>query len=181
MIWVWIIIVAIFVWMVYVFNTLIILRNHIKESFSEIDVQLKRRYDLIPNLVETVKGYAQHEKVVFEKVTEARAEAIKAKSVKAKEKAENELAKSVKSLFAVAENYPELKASGNFKKLQDALTETENKIEVSRRVYNKYVKEFNIKFEIFPNNLLVNMFGFNKKDYFQAKEEEKENIKVNIN
>src|SRR3989344_5796927 len=147
-------------WLITTYNRLITLKNRMKEAWADIDVQLKRRYDLIPNLVETVKGYAAHESGVFEKVTEARTRAMGAKSVKEHAEAENFLAGTLKTLFAVSENYPTLRASENFQKLQDELTDTENKIQASRRFYNGNVLEINNKIESFPTNIIAGIFGF---------------------
>src|SRR3989338_2452922 len=155
--WIIIIVLAvIIIAFIGIYNSLISLKNRSDEAWSDIDVQLKRRYDLIPNLVDTVKGYAKHEKELFEKVTQARADAINAKTIKGQEKAENALTETLKSIFAVAENYPDLKASENFGKLQDELADTENKIEASRRFYNANVRDLNIKIEIFPSNVIAN-------------------------
>jgi len=160
-----------------IFNSLVRLRVRSEEAWSDIDVQLKRRYDLIPNLVKTVKGYAKHERKVFEKVTEARANAIKAQGVGEQEKAENMLTGALKSLFAVAENYPDLKASTNFLELQRELTDTENKIEAARRFYNANVRDLNIRIEGFPSNVVAGMFGFKKKQLFEIEESQKEAAK----
>jgi LemA protein len=174
-----VIIVILILWIIVVFNTLIRGKNRTEESWSDIDVQLKRRYDLIPNLIETVKGYAQHEKQVFEKVTQARAQAMQAQNPTQQAEAENQLTNTLKSLFAVAENYPQLKASENFAKLQDELTDTENKIQASRRFYNGNVRDFNIKIQVFPNNLIAGMLKFSKFDFFEiADATERENVQV---
>lgn len=165
-------------WVVAVYNGLIRLRNRAKEAFSDIDVQLKRRYDLIPNLVETVKGYAAHEKDLFEKVTAARTRAMGAQTVKEKGEAENALSGTLKSLFAVAENYPQLRAAENFLELQRELTDTEDKIQASRRFYNTNVRDLNIKIETFPASLIANIFGFKQMDFFGADENSKEPVKV---
>ena len=165
-------------WVVLVYNSLITLRNRTKEAWSDIDIQLKRRYDLIPNLVETVKGYATHERELFEKVTQARTAAMGAKSVQEKGRAENMLSGTLKTLFAVAENYPQLKASENFAKLQDELSDTENKIQSARRFYNGNARDFNIKQEVFPANLIAKNFGFKKAEFFEIEEGEKEPVKV---
>ncbi len=167
-------------WIAAAYNGLVSLVNQTKNAWSDIDVQLKRRYDLIPNLVEVVKGYAKHEKSVFEDVTKARSAAMGAQTVADKEKAENVLSGALKSLFAVAENYPTLKASDNFSKLQDSLTETENNIESSRRFYNANVRDLNTKIQTFPTNLIANMFGFKSQDFFQAAESDKEAVKVSM-
>ncbi len=160
------------------YNGLIRLRNRVDEAWSDIDVQLKRRHDLIPNLISTVKGYAAHEKELFEKVTEARARAMGAGSATEKAEAENMLSGTLKSLFAVAENYPDLKANQNFLELQRELTDTEDKIQAARRFYNSNVLDFNTKVQVFPTNIMAGMLNFTKRDFFQAAEEEKENVKV---
>ena len=174
-----IILILIVVWFIGIYNSLIRKRNQVKEAASDIEVQLKRRYDLIPNLVETVKGYASHEKQVFENVTAARAQAMSAQGFKEKAKAENSLSNTLKTLFAVAENYPELKANANFLDLQRELADTENKIQAARRFYNSNVLEFNTKIETFPSNIVANLFRFEKAEFFEAeKPEEKEPVKV---
>lgn len=165
-------------WAVLTYNSLIALRNRTRESWSDIDIQLKRRYDLIPNLVETVKGYATHERELFEKVSQARAAAMGAKTIGEKGKAENMLSGTLKTLFAVAENYPQLKASENFLKLQDELSDTENKIQAARRFYNGNARDFNIKQEVFPANLIAQFFKFEKVEFFEIEAKEKEAIKV---
>ncbi len=173
-----IILIVLVVWAVAIYNGLIRLKNRVDEAWSDIDVQLKRRHDLIPNLVNTVKGYAAHEKEVFEKVTEARTQAMGAQSADDKAKAENALSGTLKSLFAVAENYPDLKANQNFLELQRELTDTEDKIQAARRFYNGNVRDFNIKIEVFPTNIFAGMLHFSKRDFFQADESEKENVNV---
>ncbi len=172
------VIVVAIIWMIGVYNGLIRLRNRTDEAWSDIDVQLKRRYDLIPNLVETVKGYAKHEKELFEDVTKARSSAMQAQGPEAKGKAENMLSSTLKSLFAVSENYPELKANENFAKLQDELSDTENKIQAARRFYNGNVRDFNTKIQVFPNNTIAGMMKFKKYDFFEAEEGEKKNVEV---
>jgi len=172
------IIVVIAVWIIAMYNGLIRLRNRVDEAWSDISVQLKRRYDLIPNLVNTVKGYAAHEKEVFEKVTEARTRAMGAGTAGDKAQAENMLSGALKSLFAVAEAYPDLKANQNFLELQRELTDTEDKIQASRRSYNGNVRDFNIKIEIFPSNLIAGMLNFTKREFFGIDEGEKEPVKV---
>ena len=175
------IIVAIIVlWLVFTFNRLITLKNRTSEAWSDIDVQLKRRYNLIPNLVETVKGYATHERELFEKVTKARTMAMQAQTVKEKGEAENMLSGTLKSLFAVAENYPDLKASTNFLELQRELRDTEDKIQASRRFYNTNVRDLNIKVESFPTNIVAGLLGFKKRDFFEAEGGEREVPKVNF-
>lgn len=175
---IFIIVVIIIVWLIAVFNRLVTLKNRTKEAWSDIDVQLKRRHDLIPNLVETVKGYAAHEKEVFEKVTEARAKAISAQTLTEKGQAENMLSGALKSLFAVAESYPELKASQNFLELQRELTDTEDKIQAARRFYNGNVRDLNTQIETFPTNAIAGMFGFQKVEFFEIGEAEREPVSV---
>jgi len=173
------IIVLIILWLIAVYNSLIRLKNRVKEAWSDIDVQLKRRYDLIPNLVETVKGYMKHEEGVLIKVTEARASAMKAQGIAEKGKAENMLSETLKSLFAVAESYPDLKASQNFLQLQDEISDTENKIQASRRFYNGQVRDFNTKIEVFPTNMIAGMLHFKAFDFFEIGDaKERENVQV---
>jgi len=178
----WIIVIvvaAIIFWIVATYNRLISLKNRAAEGWSDIDVQLKRRYDLIPNLMETVKGYAKHEEGVFSKVTEARTRAMGAQGIEEKGKAENMLTGALKSLFAVAESYPDLKASANFAKLQDELADTENKIQAARRFYNGMVRDLNTLIETFPANIVANMFKFAKREFFEIENEAaKQNVKV---
>ena len=153
------------------YNSLVRLNVRANEAWSDITVQLKRRYDLIPNLVNTVKGYAQHESGVFEKVTEARANAMNAQGVQETAKAENQFSDTLKSLFAVAEAYPDLKASQNFQVLQAELVDTEDKIQASRRFYNGVVRDFNTKRTVFPTNIFAGLLGFNKdKEFFELDE-----------
>lgn len=167
-----------------IYNKLIRLRNTVKSSWSDIDVHLKKRYDLVPNLIETVKGYAAHEKSVFEKVTEARSMAIqaKAKTPAGRAKAENMFAETLKSLFAVAEAYPELKANANFMQLQSQLKELEDNIEYARRYYNAVVRDFNILIESFPSNIIAGMFSFKQEEFFEleAPEAERKPVKVSF-
>jgi LemA protein len=166
-------------WAVLSYNRLIILKNRTKEAWSDIDVQLKRRYDLIPNLVETVKGYAGHEKELFVKLAEARSGAMKATGVKEKAEAENVLASTLKTLFAVTENYPQLRAADNFLALQSELSDTENKIQAARRFYNSNVMELNTRIEIFPASLIASTFNFQKMDFFEiAEPSQKEPVQV---
>ena len=174
-----IVVVLVLLWVILNYNSLVVLKNRAKEAWSDIDVQLKRRYDLIPNLVETVKGYATHEREVFEKVTEARSVAMNAQGMQAKGDAENMLSGTLKSLFAVSESYPELKASQNFMALQEELTDTEDKIQAARRFYNTNVRDLNIKIESFPANLLASTFGFKQMELFQTQNEaEKQPVSV---
>jgi LemA protein len=155
-----------------VYNALVKLRMRVKNSWSQIDVQLKRRYDLIPNLVETVKGYASHERETLEAVTQARNMAINAGSVKEQAQAENMLTGALKSLFAVSEAYPDLKANQNFMQLQEELTSTENRISFARQHYNDTVESYNTKIQSFPQNVLAGMFGFREEDFFELEEPE---------
>lgn len=171
-----IIVLIVFVWSLY--NGLVTSRMRVKESWSGIDVQLKRRSNLIPNLVESVKGYAKHEKSVFENVTKARSQLMKAGDPKEAAQADNMLTGALKSLFAVAEDYPELKASDNFKHLQEELSDTETKIAASRQFYNTNVLDYNTKIKVFPNVLLANTFGFTAETFFEAEESAKEPVKV---
>jgi LemA protein len=152
------------------YNSLVRTKIRVEEAWSDITVQLKRRYDLIPNLVNTVKGYAKHEKEVFEKVTEARANALNAQGVQETAKAENQFEQALKSLFAVAEAYPQLRASENFQSLQNELTDTEDKVMASRRFYNGAARDLNIKIDTFPSNIIANMFGFKKREFFEVDE-----------
>jgi LemA protein len=166
------IIVLILLWAIFAYNRFIVFINRAKEAWSDIDVQLKRRYDLIPNLVATVKGYASHESTAFENVTKARAAAISASNVADKGKAENMLTGALKSVFAVAEAYPDLKANQNFLDLQTQLTDTEDKIQAARRFYNGNVRDLNIAIEAFPGNLIASTFHFAKMELFALDEEE---------
>ena len=172
------IIVLVILWIGGTYNGLVKLKNRAKEAWADIDVQLKRRYDLIPNLVEIVKGYAAHEKEVFEKVTEARTRAMGAQTIKEKGEAENFLSGTLKTLFAVAENYPDLKASTNFLELQRELTDTEDKVQAARRFYNGNVRDLNIQIESFPANLIASTLGFRKMDFFEIGEAERETTKI---
>jgi len=160
------------------YNGFVVLKARIQEALSGIDVQLKRRADLIPNLVETVKGYAKHEKTVFSEVTKARSSLMKADTLEKRAQANDMLTGALKSLFAVAEAYPELKASENFKDLQRQLEDTEDKVAYSRQFYNANVLEFNAKAQMFPSNLIANMFNFKPFEFFAATEEEKKKINV---
>lgn len=172
-IYVWIIVAivaVIILWLIVTFNGLVTRKRRVDEAWSDIDVQLKRRYDLIPNLVEAVKGYLQHEKGVLEKVTQARAAAMGAQTPEEHGKAENMLTGALKSLFAVSENYPDLKASQNFLQLQDELSDTENKIQAARRFYNGNVRDYNIAIEQFPSNLIAGPFGFKPRVFFEITE-----------
>lgn len=167
-----VVLLALFVWATY--NGLVTLRVRVDEAWSDINVQLKRRLDLIPNLVETVKGYAKHEKGVFEAVTEARSAVMKAKGVKQTAEAENQFEGALKSLFAVAEAYPDLKASQNFVELQQELVDTEDKIQASRRFYNGGVRDLNTKIQTFPANVVAAMFSFKSREFFDVDDSERE-------
>lgn len=172
------------VWLIAIYNGLVKLRNRTNEAWSDIDVQLKRRYDLIPNLIETVKGYAAHEKGVLENVTKARTAAMNAEQSgdpKEVAQAENMLSGTLKTLFAVSENYPDLKASDNFMELQRELRDTEDKIQASRRFYNANVRDLNIKVQSFPANLVAGPLGFNEREFFELEEPEaKDPVKVSF-
>lgn len=171
--------VAFFLFLVGIYNSLVNLRNRCDNSWAQVDVQLRRRYDLIPNLVETVKGYAKHEREVFQNVTEARANAINAGTVKEQGRAEGILTGALKSLFAVVENYPELKANQNFLMLQEELAGTEGKVAYARQFYNDTVMKFNTKIQVFPSNIIANMFNFKEREYFEIEgPEAKEPVKV---
>jgi len=164
--------------LVFIYNGLIKLRNQVDEAWSDIKVQLKRRYDLIPNLVNTVKGYATHEKEVFEKVTQARSQAMQAGTMQDQLEKENLLSGALKSLFAVSESYPELKANQNFLQLQADLTDTEDKIQAARRFYNGNVRDFNTKLQVFPTNIIGNMLGFKTYEFFEIEASEEKNPEV---
>ena len=164
------VVAVIVLYVVVAYNRLVRLRNRIENAWSQIDVQLKRRYDLIPNLIETVKGYAAHEREVFQKVTEARTKAINASTVGEQGQAENMLTGALKSLFAVAENYPELKANQNFLMLQEELAGTESKIAYSRQFYNDTVMTYDTTREVFPSSLIAQWFKFPEKEYFEIEE-----------
>lgn len=167
------------IWFVAIYNGFVRLVNRVKEAWADIDVQLKRRYDLIPNLVETVKGYASHEREAFEKVTKARAMAMGTQGIDEKGKAENALTGALKSIFAIAEAYPQLRAVESFTNLQNELADTENKIQAARRFYNTNVRDLNIKTDSFPSNIIAKIFNFQKAEFFQLEEgEAREPVKV---
>jgi LemA protein len=171
---------AVVVWLIWTYNSLVTLKNRVNEAESDIDVQLKRRYDLIPNLVEAVKGYAKHEREVFLKVTEMRSKAMQAEGFEEKAKAENMLSQALKSLFAVAENYPDLKANENFKHLQEELVDAEDKIMAARRFYNSNVRDLNTKIESFPTNLIADWLKFSSRPLFEAEEAASGPVKVSF-
>ena len=175
-----IVVVVIAAWVVAIYNGLVVLRNRFENAWSQIDVQLKRRTDLIPNLLETVKGYAAHEKEVFTKVTEARSALVNAQGVQDQAQANNMLTGALKTLFAVAENYPELKANQNFMMLQEELSGTESKIAYARQFYNDTILKYDNKREKFPSNIIANLFGFKDKEYFEVAETDREPVKVDF-
>ncbi|BAI80600.1 conserved hypothetical protein [Deferribacter desulfuricans SSM1] len=173
-------IILIILGLIYYYNKFIKLKNQVDESWSGIDVQLKRRYDLIPNLVETVKGYAKHEKETLENVIKARNMAMNATNIEEKAQAENMLTGALKTIFALAENYPDLKANENFLNLQNTLNEIEDNIQNARRYYNAVVRDYNILCESFPSVIIANMFNFKKREFFEIEEKERENVKVSF-
>ncbi len=175
-----ILIALLVIWLISTYNSLIRSRNRVDEAWSDIEVQLKRRYDLIPNLVSTVQGYATHEKGVFEEVTLARTAAMGAGTVHDKLEKENMLSGALKSLFAVAENYPDLKANQNFLSLQSDLTDTENKIQAARRFYNGNVRDFNTKIQVFPTNMIAGMLNFQIREFFDIDEKGPEGQPVQV-
>ena len=177
----WILLLVVFgliVWIIAAYNSLVQLRVRCDSAWSDIDVQLKRRHDLIPNLVETVKGYAAHEKGTFENIAKFRSQAMQATSPADKAAAENQLSGALKSLFAVAENYPELKASEEFTQLQGSLSQTEDSIQNSRRYYNAVVRDLNTKIQSFPTNILAGMFGFQARQFFETTQADREPVAV---
>lgn len=165
-----------FLWILY--NSIIVAKVRVSEALSQIDVQLKRRADLIPNLVETVKGYEKHEKEIFEKVSEERQNLVSAKGPEEKAQANNQLSQTLKSILAIAENYPDLKASQNFIELQEEISDTENKVAYARQFYNSVVLDYNTKLKVFPNVVFAKMFNFKEAEFFAATNEEKKSIKV---
>ncbi len=173
-----ILIIGAFAW--YLYNSIIVAKIRVSEALSHIDVQLERRTDLIPNLVEAVKGYAKHERELFEKVTQARANLVSAKGPEEKAEANNQLSKTLKSIFAVAESYPDLKASQNFMELQEELSDTENKIAYARQFYNSNVLNYNAKLQVFPNVLFAKLLNFKEAEFFGATEAEKKPVKVSF-
>jgi Uncharacterized conserved protein len=172
-----IIVIALGIWIVFIFNTLVTLRNRVKNSWAQIDVQLKVRFDLLSNLIETVKGYAVHERVVFENVANARNNVQKAQGFEDRSKAENELEGNLKSLLALVEAYPDLKANQNFLQLQEKLTEVEQKIAFARQFYNDTVMKYNTQIEILPNSIFASVLGFKPRDLFElTSDEERKNL-----
>ncbi|MBI2842424.1 MAG: LemA family protein [Armatimonadetes bacterium] len=179
--WIVILLIAIVVgYLVITYNSFISLRNRTRNAWADIDVQLKRRHDLVPNLVEAVKGYATHEKAVLEDVARLRAGAMGVDQVEEREGTETELAGAIKTLFAVAESYPELRADSNFRQLQSQLSEIEEHIQYARRYYNAVVRDMNTKREVFPSNLVAAWFSFDRLPYFQAEEDERAAVKVTM-
>ena len=180
--WIVLAIIAVIVLaLILTYNSFVVLKNRIANAWAQIDVNTKKRYDMIPNLVEIVKGYAKHEKAVFTEVTKARAAVSNAgEDVSKKAKAENMLSGTLKSLFAVAENYPQLRANENFKMLQEELSGVESKIAYARQFYNDSVLEYNQKTEVFPSNVIANMFGFKQKPYFEIEEAARQNVKISF-
>ncbi len=177
--WILLILIALIgMFLIATYNRLVTLRNRIENAWAQIDVQLRRRYDLIPNLVETVKGYAAHEREVFERVTAARAQAIAAGGVAQQAQAENQLTQALRSLFAVAENYPQLRATENFQRLQADLSEAENKIMFARQFYNDTVLQYDNMRESFPTNVVARWSGFGSREYFEAEATSREPVKV---
>ncbi|MDD2823067.1 MAG: LemA family protein [Candidatus Daviesbacteria bacterium] len=174
------VLLVIFGWLFMTYNSLVTLRNRVREAWSQIDVQLKRRSSLIPNLVETVKGYAKHEKEVFENVTKARSALMQAKGPADAAVASDQMSGALKTLFAVAENYPDLKASDNFKTLQTEISDTETKVAASRQFYNTNVLDYNNSLEVMPTALIAGIFHFQKTDFFQATEAEKKDVEVKM-
>lgn len=175
------VILALALWVMFTYNKLVTLVQRMKEAWADIDVQLKRRYDLIPNLIETVKGYAAHESQTMATVTEMRTKAMSATTPAAHAEAENMLTGALKSLFAVSENYPDLKANTNFLELQRELSDTEDKIQAARRFYNGNIRDLGIMLEQFPSNIIASLFGFKNGEYFELTEEAaKEPVKVSF-
>jgi LemA protein len=171
-------IILLILWLLGTYNSLVSLRNRVREALSQIDVQLKRRSSLIPNLVEAVKGYVKHEKSVLENVTKARSAMVGASSLSDKAKANDMLSGALKSLFAVAEDYPKLQASENFKQLQDELSDTETKVAAARQFYNTNVLDLNNSLESFPSSIIGNMFSFKKEEFFKATDSEKADVSI---
>ncbi len=177
--WIWIVIAVVVLFLIYIYNSLIRLRLRVKNAWAQIDVQLKRRYDLIPNLVKTVKGYMKHEKGVLTEVTKART-ALMSGSMQKRAKASNQITEALKSIFAVAESYPDLKASENFKQLQEELSGTESKIAYARQFYNDSVMQFNEAQQVFPKNVFAKLFGFHQEEFFKTEGKERKNVSVDF-
>ncbi len=176
------IVVVLFIFVIFIYNSLVTLKQRVKNAWSQIDVQLQRRFDLIPNLIECVKGYMAHEKETLEKVTQLRTSWAKAESVSEKANLDNQLSNALKTIMAVSENYPDLKANQNFSELQEELRGTENKISYSRQFYNDSVTRYNTKLELFPSNFIASMFHFTPESLFEAESDEvRKNVKVDFN
>jgi len=175
------IVAALLIWVIGAYNGLVTLKQRVKNAWSQIDVQLQRRFDLIPNLIETVKGYTKHEEEVFRKVAELRSSWASATTIHDKAELSNQLSSALKTIMAVSENYPELKASQNFAELQEELQNTENKISYSRQFYNDIVTKYNTKLQVFPDNLIASMFHFTEEELFKVDNEEvRKNVKVSF-
>lgn len=174
--WIIGIIVVIVAYILFAYNSLVRQKNRAQEAWSDIDIQLKRRHNLIPNLIETVKGYAAHERATLDSVTAARSQALAAQTPAEHAKAENALSSTLKSLFAVSEAYPDLKANANFLELQRELSDTENKIQASRRFYNGVVRDFNTAIETVPSNIIASLFGFTQREFFELENEEEKAV-----
>jgi LemA protein len=177
---VWLVILLAVIWVIWTYNGLVTLRHQIQNAWKQIDVQLKRRYDLIPNLIETVKGYMKYEQDTLQKVIDARSKAMAANGVKETAEAETALTQSLGKIFVLMENYPELKANGNVLNLQEELTTTENQIAFARQYYNDLVMRFNLKQEVFPSNLIAGFFRFQPEDFFSVPEAEKAPVRVDL-
>ncbi|MGI6165858.1 MAG: LemA family protein [Limnochordia bacterium] len=178
--WFFVILGVVLIYLIFLYNGLVTLRERVKNAWAQVDVQLKRRYDLIPNLVNTVKGYAAHEKGILEEVTKARTQALSAGGPAEAGQAESALSSTLRTLFAVAENYPELKADANFRELQKELSDTESKIAYSRQFYNDTVQKYNIRIQRFPAVLVAGLFGFQKKSFFTLDEAAAERQPINV-
>ena len=177
-----IVVVLLIIWIIAIYNSLVSAKLKVENAWSQIDVQLQRRFDLIPNFVETVKGYMTHESETFEKIANLRTSWANSSSVGEKAKLDNELSGALKTIMAVSENYPDLKASTNFSELSEELRNTENKISFSRQFYNDSVTMYNTKLEVFPSNIIANMFNFKSKELFEAENDEaRKNVKVDFN
>ena len=173
-----VVLVVLVLWLVATYNSLVSLRNRVRDAWSQIDVQLKRRFDMVPNLVDIVKGYTKHESETLENVVKARNTYLSANLPEEQMKADGELTKAINKLFALTESYPDLKANQNFLELQASLEQTEDKIAIARQFYNDIVLQYNNKVEMFPSNLVAGIFKFTKETFFNALEEEKENVKI---
>ena len=178
--WVWLVLLGVLVYIIFQYNALVVAQQRVKNGWAQVDVQIKRRYDLVPNLVETVKGYAHHEQDTLQNVTDARITALRSKGLTSQVKAEEEFGSTLRSLFAVAENYPELKADANFRKLQEQLADVEGKIAYARQFYNDTVQKYNIRTAIFPSSIIAKLFGFGPMPFYSLGEEGEERQNVTI-